>query len=56
MINQVFDELADALLSVFAENIYLKKAIMKSFKDHKEWDNLVKRYFWTEAKTNHNPA
>ncbi len=43
--NQVHDEMADALRSIFAENIYLKKAIMKSFKNHKEWDNLVKKYF-----------
>jgi len=37
--------MTDALIIVFKENIYASKAIMKSFKNHKEWDNQTKGYF-----------
>ncbi len=43
--DQILDDMTDALIIVFKENIYASKAIMKSFKNHKEWDNQTKGYF-----------
>lgn len=43
--DQILDDMTDALIMVFKENIYASKAIMKSFKNHKEWDNQTKGYF-----------
>jgi 16S rRNA (cytosine967-C5)-methyltransferase len=41
----MLDDMTDALIMVFKENIYASKAIMKSFKNHQEWDNQAKGYF-----------
>ncbi len=43
--NQMFHDIADALIMVFKDNLYASKAIMISFKNHKEWDNQKKGYF-----------
>jgi 16S rRNA (cytosine967-C5)-methyltransferase len=41
----MLNDIADALIMVFKDNLYASKAIMKSFKYHKEWDNQTKGYF-----------
>jgi len=43
--NQMLNDMTDALIMVFKNNLYASKAIMKSFKNHKEWDNQTKGYF-----------
>ncbi len=45
IVNQMYDEMTDALISVFNEDFYVKKAIMRSFKNNKHWDDSVKRTF-----------
>ena len=44
-LNQMLNDITDALIMVFKDNLYASKAIMKSFKNHKEWDNQTKGYF-----------
>src|SRR5512136_547309 len=41
----MLNDMTDALITVFKDNLYASKAIMKSFKNHKEWDNQTKGNF-----------
>jgi len=41
----MLNDITDALIMIFKENIYASKAIMKTFKNHREWDNQTKDYF-----------
>ena len=43
--NQMYNDMTDLLIMMFKDNLYASKAIMKSFKNHKEWDNQTKGYF-----------
>jgi 16S rRNA (cytosine967-C5)-methyltransferase len=41
----MFEEITNALYMVFEEDIYVSKALMKIFKNHKEWNDQEKGYF-----------
>lgn len=45
LIQEIRDEIATALPRVFQEDYYVKRAIMSSLKDHKEWADETKRFF-----------
>lgn len=45
LIQEIRDEIATALTRVFQEDYYVKRAIMSSLKEHKEWDDETKRFF-----------
>lgn len=45
LIHQIRDEISTALTRVFQEDYYVKRAIMTSLKDHKDWDDETKRFF-----------
>ena len=42
---QMSDEIADALFMIFKENSYASKAIAKTLKNNKDWDNHSKGFF-----------
>jgi len=39
------DKIADALIRVFTQDFYVKKSIMITFKENKEWDDDLRKYF-----------
>ncbi|KYK22229.1 hypothetical protein AYK24_02445 [Thermoplasmatales archaeon SG8-52-4] len=42
--DSIYDEMTNALYMVFEEDIYVSKALMNIFKNHKEWNDKEKGY------------
>jgi 16S rRNA (cytosine967-C5)-methyltransferase len=44
-LNRMSKDLSDAIIMVFGDNVYVTKAIMSSFKNHKDWNDEMRGLF-----------